>query len=188
MKAPSVREQLLEHALVLLRRRGFNGFSYRDLADLVGVKTSSIHYHFPTKEDLVLAAVTEYSNRVANDLRAIDDTLPSTEQARRYLQSWRDSAHGDLICLAGMLSTEAMSLPEPVHRVLKDFYTMNEAWIRHLLEQSAAQREQPLPLPPKAIAQAVFATLQNGLIASRLFGTPERLDAADELLMASVAP
>jgi TetR/AcrR family transcriptional repressor of nem operon len=187
MKAPSVRDQLLEHALVLLRRRGFNGFSYRDLAELVGVKTSSIHYHFPTKEDLVLAAVTEYSNRVASQLRAIDDTLPSTERARRYLKLWHDSANGDLICLAGMLSTEAMSLPESVHRVLKDFYTMNEAWIVHLLGQSSAPRDNPLPLPPKAIAQAVFATLQNGLIASRLFGTAERLDAADDLLMATVA-
>ena len=42
MNTRSVREQLVEHALVLIRRRGFNGFSYRDLADLVGVKTLSL--------------------------------------------------------------------------------------------------------------------------------------------------
>ena len=35
MKTRSVREELVEHALVLIRRRGFNGFSYRDLAELV---------------------------------------------------------------------------------------------------------------------------------------------------------
>jgi TetR/AcrR family transcriptional repressor of nem operon len=44
MKTQPVREQLLEHTLILIRQRGCNGFSYRDLAELVGVKTSSIHY------------------------------------------------------------------------------------------------------------------------------------------------
>ena len=69
MKTQSVREQLLEHTLVLIRRRGFNGFSYRDLAELVGVKTSSIHYYFPTKDDLVLEAVKTYSAMMSERLR-----------------------------------------------------------------------------------------------------------------------
>jgi len=43
---PSVREQLIEHMLVQIRHKGFNGFSYRDLGKLVGVKTSDIHYYF----------------------------------------------------------------------------------------------------------------------------------------------
>ena len=43
----TVREQLLDHAQILLMTRGYNGFSYRDLSTLVGVKTSSIHYYFP---------------------------------------------------------------------------------------------------------------------------------------------
>ena len=51
MKTQSVREQLLAHALELIQRRGYNGFSYRDLAELVGVKTSSIHYYFPYSGD-----------------------------------------------------------------------------------------------------------------------------------------
>ena len=51
MKTQSVREQVLEHTLVLIRRRGVNGFSYRDPTELVGVKTSSIHYYFPSKDD-----------------------------------------------------------------------------------------------------------------------------------------
>ena len=48
----TVREQILDHAITLMMLRGYNGFSYRDLSELVGVKTSSIHYYFPSKEDL----------------------------------------------------------------------------------------------------------------------------------------
>ena len=73
MKAVSpVREQLLEHTLVLLGTRGYNGFSYRDLAELVGVKTSSIHYYFPTKEDLALAAVQTYAANIGEIMRDMD--------------------------------------------------------------------------------------------------------------------
>ncbi|EHP38336.1 TetR family transcriptional regulator [Cupriavidus basilensis OR16] len=161
MTIPSVRDQLLEHTLVLVRQRGFNGFSYRDLAERVGVKTSSIHYHFPAKEDLVQAAVTEYSARSLQRVRDIDTKLPVSEQARAFLAPWLATAGGDAICLVGMLSTEAVFLPEPVHRVLKDFYRLNEAWLTRLLEAAQAAQHKALPIPPQALAQAVFGALQR---------------------------
>ena len=34
-----------------MRIGGFNGFSFREIAADVGVKSSSVHYHFPTKEN-----------------------------------------------------------------------------------------------------------------------------------------
>src|ERR1700737_5614654 len=68
----TVREQLLDHAQALLMTRGYNGFSYRDLSALVGVKTSSIHYYFPSKDDLVLEAVNAYSNEVLGALHGIN--------------------------------------------------------------------------------------------------------------------
>src|SRR5690606_22091844 len=45
MNAATTREQLVCHAQALIRQRGYNGFSYRDLAEHVGVKTASIHYY-----------------------------------------------------------------------------------------------------------------------------------------------
>ena len=32
-----------------MRRGGFHGFSFRDLAADVGIKSASVHYHFPIK-------------------------------------------------------------------------------------------------------------------------------------------
>ena len=64
----TVREQLLDHAQVLLMTRGYNGFSYRDLSALVGVKTSSIHYYFPSKEDLIKGVVGNAMSRFRSTL------------------------------------------------------------------------------------------------------------------------
>ncbi len=188
MTTQSVREQLLEHTLLLVRQRGFNGFSYRDLAERVGVKTSSIHYHFPSKEDLLQAAVTEYSARICGHVRGIDTGLPAEAQARAYLEPWLATAGGDAICLVGMLSAETAFLPEGVHRILKDFYRLNEAWLTRLLASAQAARRTLLPIPPQALAQAVFGALQSGLVVARLFGAPERIEATATLLIASVTP
>ncbi|WP_420994161.1 TetR/AcrR family transcriptional regulator [Cupriavidus sp. 30B13] len=187
MKTQSVREQLLEHTLVLIRRRGFNGFSYRDLAELVGVKTSSIHYYFPAKDDLVLEAVKEYSARITERIRNIDASLPPHEQADAYLSFLRTAACGDQICLAGMLSTETLCLPETVHAELKAFYRMNEDWLMGLIERAQSEYGKVYPVSPRALAQVIYGALQNGLVVARLFCAPERLESAAELLMASLS-
>ncbi|SCU74971.1 TetR/AcrR family transcriptional regulator [Cupriavidus necator] len=186
MNTRSVREQLVEHALVLIRRRGFNGFSYRDLADLVGVKTSSIHYYFPSKDDLVLEAVREYGARRRERLLAIDASLPPAEQARQYLAPLRAGAGTDQACLVGMLSADVLMLPDAVRAAMQDFIRLNEQWLARLFERAAAQRKAPCPVPPQQLAQVVFGALQNGLISARLFGTPDRLNAAAALLTSAM--
>jgi AcrR family transcriptional regulator len=57
--SPTTRESLLAAAVELLRSVGYASFSYRDLADAVGIRTASIHYHFPSKSDLGVALVEE---------------------------------------------------------------------------------------------------------------------------------
>jgi TetR/AcrR family transcriptional repressor of nem operon len=45
----------------------------------------------------------------------------------------------------------------------------------------------PFPVPPAQLSQVIFGALQSGLIAARLFGTPDRVEAAADTLMAAVA-
>ena len=53
------RERIIDKAFQLMLQRGFNGFSYRDIAEPLGVKNAAIHYHFPNKTDLVKALLEE---------------------------------------------------------------------------------------------------------------------------------
>lgn len=189
MKTQTVREQLLEHTLVLIRRRGVNGFSYRDLAELVGVKTSSIHYYFPSKDDLVLEAVKEYSARVLERMKAVDALESPQEQARGYLDALRTAACGsDQICLAGMLANEALSLSDDAQSVIREFFRTQELRLAKMLERAQQQYGKVLPVPPLALAQVIYAALQSAVVSNRLFGSPERLEAAGKLLVAYASP
>ncbi len=185
MNTRSVREQLVEHALVLIRRRGFNGFSYRDLADLVGVKTSSIHYYFPSKDDLVLEAVREYGARRRARLDAIDASLPPAEQARQYLAPLRAGAGTTRLAWWACCRRRADAARRGA-RGDAGLIGLNEQWLARLFERAAAQRKAPYPVPPRQLAQVVFGALQNGLTSARLFGTPDRLDAAAALLTSAM--
>ncbi|MFJ5382343.1 TetR/AcrR family transcriptional regulator [Cupriavidus sp. CER94] len=186
MKTHSVRDQLLEHASVLIRQRGYNGFSYRDLAELVGVKTSSIHYYFPAKDDLVLEVVRLYRERSQARLAAIDTSLPLIEQAERYVGPLRNDIELNQICLAGMLSAEVLALPDAIRSYLQAHFQANETWIANLLRRAEAERGQPYPVPPQLLAKVLYGAIQNGIITARMSGSSDRLDAAADMLLGAV--
>ncbi|EKZ96292.1 TetR/AcrR family transcriptional regulator [Cupriavidus sp. HMR-1] len=186
MKTSSVREQLLEHASVLMRRRGYNGFSYRDLAELVGVKTSSIHYYFPSKDDLVLEVVHQYRQTSVARLAAIDTSLPLIEQARKYVLPLSNGIDLGQICLIGMLAAEVMVLPQAVRALLQEHFQANENFIADMLRRAEAERGQQYPVPPQLLAKVLYGAIQNGLITARMSGSNDRIDAAANMLIGAV--
>ena len=186
MKTQPVREQLLEHTLILIRQRGCNGFSYRDLAELVGVKTSSIHYYFPSKDDLVLEVVHQYRQTSVARLAAIDTSLPLIEQARKYVLPLSNGIDLGQICLIGMLAAEVMVLPQAVRALLQEHFQANENFIADMLRRAEAERGQQYPVPPQLLAKVLYGAIQNGLITARMSGSNDRIDAAANMLIGAV--
>ncbi|AUT45227.1 TetR/AcrR family transcriptional regulator [Achromobacter sp. AONIH1] len=169
----NTRDQLLAHAEKLIRTRGCNGFSYRDLAEHVGVKTSSIHYYFPGKDDLLYEAVEAYSARALAALRAIDQSLPARAQLEAYLSLMESRAcdSGEL-CLGGMLAAEVMTLPDRVRGALQGFFRAHEAWLARVLAEGKAQGTLKFNGTAESAGRAVFATVQGCMLVSRLFQQP----------------
>jgi len=169
----NTREQLLALAQKLIRTRGYHGFSYRDLAEMVGVKTSSIHYHFPGKDDLLFGALQDYARRAVSAVQAIDATLPADARLDRYigLMESTDCASGEL-CMGGMLAADVLSLPEPARAELESFFRKHEAWLAGVLRDGAAQGRLRFAGTPESAARAAFATVQGCLLVARLFKVP----------------
>jgi len=177
MDKNTVRESLLDHAQTIMMTRGYNGFSYRDLSELVGVKTSSIHYYFPTKEDLALEAVNAYSADVMSSIYAIDSSAPAEKKLDRYTRLFgRIIGDGKQICLCGMLASDMESLPESVRHAVQAFFKANENWLAKVLAEGDAQGTLNARGKPEATARALYAAFQGSLLACRLFQTRARLD------------
>ncbi|TKC85878.1 TetR/AcrR family transcriptional regulator [Trinickia terrae] len=177
METSTVREQLLEQALTLMMTHGYNAFSYRDLSALVGVKTSSIHYYFPKKEDLALEAVNVYSTEVMASIRGIDEALPADKKLDRYAKLFgRVMGDGNQVCLCGMLAADIASLPEDVRHAVQAFYKTNEAWLTKVLEGGQAEGTLRFNGKAESVARTLFASFQGSVMASRLFHSKARLE------------
>ncbi len=170
----NTREQLIAHAQTLIRERGYNGFSYRDLAEHVGVKTASIHYHFPQKEDLLLAAVDDYTGRAMRAVRGVDESLPARQRLNQYARLFTRTA-GDQVCMCGMLTADFNSVPDSVRTALQTFYRQHETWLSKVFAEGARDGTLKSSGDPHADARALFAALQGALLASRLFQAPDRV-------------
>lgn len=176
METRTVREQLVGYAQTLIMLRGFNGFSYRDLAELVGVKTSSIHYYFPAKDDLILEAVNTYSSESLAEMYAIDSSLPADSRLDRYTRMFgKVLGDGDQICLCGMLAADIASLPENVKQAVQSFFRSNETWLGKLLAEGRRQNTLTFHGTPEVAGRVLFSAYQGAVIASRLFGVRTRL-------------
>ncbi|WP_347557649.1 TetR/AcrR family transcriptional regulator [Robbsia sp. KACC 23696] len=171
-----VRDQILQHAITLIMLKGYNAFSYRDLSTLVGVKTSSIHYYFPAKDDLVLEAVHEYSRDTLGAVQAIDSDLPADVKLASYTKLFgKILGNGDQICLCGMLAADIETLPPEIRAAVQAFFKSNEAWLAKVLAQGAKEKSLIVNGKPEAAARSLYAAYQGSVLASRLFQTKTRL-------------
>src|SRR5260370_42476709 len=108
-----VGHEIMDGAERRMRIGGFNGFSFREIAADVGVKSSSIHYHFPTKEKLAAAVVHRYTDEVAE---LIDRELGKyPDPIKVWTRTFRGTLHSDeRMCPCTVLGAGSLDLPSEV--------------------------------------------------------------------------
>ncbi|MEO0927903.1 MAG: TetR/AcrR family transcriptional regulator [Cyanobacteria bacterium J06643_13] len=162
-------QKILTVAQHNVQTKGFNGFSYRDLAVEIGIKTSSIHYHFPTKDDLALALVEAYHNAFEAELTKIRvESGSGRSQLKKYIQLFeRNLAVDNKFCLCGMLASEINSLSERVKQAIQSFFTANERWLSELIANGQADGSLNQAVTPDLAAAQLLATLEGAMLIAR---------------------
>lgn len=165
MEATTKREEILDVAEAMIRNVGFNGFSTRDVASAVGIKSASVHYHFPTKADMGAAVTERYTDRFLNEL---GDPRQFKDDAREvvalYVDTFRETLiRDDKLCLCAVLGAEIGGLPLEVGSQTRVFFARNLAWLRKALAESS---KMSVP-EASAFAVHILAALEGGMILSK---------------------
>src|SRR5271168_872816 len=118
-----VATAIMDAAERRMRIGGFNGFSFRELDADVGVKSSSVHYHFPTKENLAAAVVRRYTDHVAD---LIDRELAiDPDPVKVWTRAFRSTLHSDdRMCPCAVLGAASRDLPPEVATEVQHFFEM----------------------------------------------------------------
>lgn len=156
----ATNERLLDAAENGIRLSGYHAVSFRDLADELGIKSSSVHYYYRQKEDLGIALVERYSERFFADVEErAAGAGTEEERLRAYCQTYRNTLTGsDRICLCGMLGAETCGLPEALADRVEAFFNANIAWISGALDAD-------IPAGRRAARAAqILATLQGAMM------------------------
>jgi len=164
-----IKTQLLDAAQLLVQTRGHNGYSYRDLAVQVGIRTASIHYHFPTKTDMAVALVRRYRDDIADAMTKI--AVEKTTLAERLDEVVAIYSHclksKNRICVAAALAGEYSSLPKEVQEELSRLIIDSQGWIARFLTEGRTRGEIPAESDPAALARLWYAALQGALAMAR---------------------
>jgi TetR/AcrR family transcriptional regulator, transcriptional repressor for nem operon len=131
------KEVIMAAAKLMVQAHGYNALSFRDLAAAVGVKSSSIHYHFPTKGNLGAALAGRYCTDMETYL---SDVLAShkggSERIKAFTAAFRAAlANNNRMCLCGIMAAEHDDLPAEVNVEVDRFATICINWLSTVLSE-----------------------------------------------------
>lgn len=165
-------EEILVVAQDFIQTRGYNGFSYRDIAATIGIKSASIHYHFPTKGDLGRAVTARYSDRFAQALQGLVETTGSARDLLTgYAALFRKTLiECDRLCLCGMLAGEVETVPDIVKEEIKRFFEEQQLWLAQVIKDGIEHGEISPMKDAQSWAMTFVAALEGAMLVSRGLG------------------
>ena len=161
-------ERLMDLAETHIRESGYGGFSFRDLAAQIGIKSASVHHHFPTKAIMVAAVARRYSERFFAKVMP-EPGAKTVDAVEMYKSAFREAFLEDgNMCLFGVLGTEAGVLSQEISDEILGFF-------RRCINDLARRIGGP---DAEVRAFHVLATLEGAMVLARTYGTIEAFDQA----------
>lgn len=157
---------ILDAAEEMIRRGGYHATSYRDIAAAVSIKSASVHYHFPAKEQLGRAVLERYrENSLALLGDPEDEGRTPGKALTDYLSLYRGALAGGQNCLCGVLTMEAHGLPVAVREAGEAYLRAHADWVRRVLRRMPDWADNA-----KATRRAwlLVSALQGGLAMANL--------------------
>jgi len=183
----STASRILDVAERLVQVRGFNGFSYADIAAELDITKPALHYHFATKADLGEALINRYSRRFGEALAAVDaGNARAPAKLRRYAELYLDVLRDQRMCLCGMLAAEYPTLPDAMRASVISFFDQNEAWLGAVLEQGEEEGSLHFTGSARDTARMIISCLEGAMLVTRPYGDIPRFRDAAENLVASL--
>jgi TetR/AcrR family transcriptional regulator, transcriptional repressor for nem operon len=182
---------ILDCAQTLIMAGGYNGFSYADIAEVVGIRKASIHHHFPTKAELVRTLVARYRGEARNGLIALDQSGTDPRQKLSlYIAYWqRCLIDGSApICICALLASEVPVLPPEVAAEVRQHFQSLSRWLETTLEQGKSDAVLTLSRSAADEAEAFMATVHGGMLSARISHNPELFTTITDTLLRRFFP
>ncbi len=186
--AVDTRQQILDTAQDLLQRLTYHAFSYSDISAEVGIRKASIHYHFPTKEDLGVAIIDRYIEEFELWRGEIKrQKIGPRAQLDAYFCIF-SCIETDKICPLGTLSASFAGLPEKVQEKLRELICTHRTWLRETLKIGQETGEIVADVPYTELSALIGSSLLGGLQIARATDSQQLFEGVIAQLRRSITP
>lgn len=172
----SVKQQMIDIATETARKGGVQAITMRDLGEAVGIKSSSVMYHFKNKNGLLLAIVDSYSRLFFEHLERLDSESPRN-RLMGLTDLFEEALNTDRMCLCGMLAADSSQLDNTTRASTRNFFSRMETWVRNALIEAGND---------KHAAPLIVSSLEGAMLLDRMEENNERLNAVRDWLRALV--
>ncbi|WP_394731099.1 TetR/AcrR family transcriptional regulator [Altererythrobacter sp. GH1-8] len=180
----NTRDKLIDIGEGLIRCRGYDGFSFADLARESGIRKASVHHHFATKADFGLAVLIRYGERLRALLNMFANSRSGGQALLKLIAFYREMlSDGDHLCLCVALAGDRTVLSERLHAVLAQTNAATASWIESVLLTGRKDRSISVGGDPAEEAWAILAQLQGAQLLARAAGDLTQFDVAVATLL-----
>ncbi|NJP28570.1 TetR/AcrR family transcriptional regulator [Microbispora sp. SCL1-1] len=178
---------VLERALDLFWRRGYEATSMADLVEHLGIGRASLYATFGGKHDLYMKALERYAQTCdPNPIELLSQPGPALPAVRTLVERYTEDSIRDRErrgCMIVNAATELLPRDEPVARLVEANWTGLETALTSALIRARAQGEISAESDPRALARFMLVFLQGLRVMGKGHGDPARLrDAAAQAL------
>jgi TetR/AcrR family transcriptional repressor of nem operon len=173
-------DQILTSARAFIVSGGYNGFSYADISEVVGIRKASIHHHFPSKVDLVRTLVRQYREAAETGLTGLAVAVPDSLQLlQSFAGNWARCIEDASIpfCVCALLASELPALPPEVASEVSAYFRYLSSWLTGVMERGAEQGILTLEAPAQLEAEMFMATVHGAMLSARAQNNPALFDA-----------
>ncbi|SDJ97908.1 3-oxoacyl-[acyl-carrier-protein] synthase II/TetR/AcrR family transcriptional regulator, transcriptional repressor for nem operon [Catalinimonas alkaloidigena] len=160
------RTEILRLGEALIRTKGYQGFSYRDIAAPLQVRNAAVHYHFSTKAELGVAVLV----RARTALQAATEAwaaLPFRAQLEHFMNTYEESKRRNWVCLMGALLPVYDTLPTALQHELTLLHRDMLDWLTDLLQRGHEASAFRFSLPARTQAHLTVASLLASLLLQK---------------------
>lgn len=173
------KEEVLEKAMRLFQRRGYEATSVQELTEVTGLSRSSLYDTFGEKNALYLAALNHYAEHRGTAMRDAFSQPGSKKEAIAAAFAGRVEAilaDRERGCLAVDAMTELALHDAGVARLMSQYMATSEEVFRDAIIEAQQQGEISPAKDPQALALALVNALQGLRVIGKVSGDRQMLN------------
>ncbi|RZA27330.1 MAG: TetR/AcrR family transcriptional regulator [Proteobacteria bacterium] len=169
------KQKAIREAHLLLQKYGWSGFSFQDLAEVLGIKKPSLYAHFDSKEALGIDVVDNYRVSFSNWVETLSEMDPDQRLSAFFDMFYKFSQKGALYCPLSSFAAELHSLPPAMKKKLKHTYDMQTAWLRKIMVDGQAQDMFRKDISADELVDYTISIAIGSLFTARITSDPEKI-------------